>query len=93
MSSKRRKKRPQSRKRSSQIQNTEKRWYESTAIKLLASLFVVVAVVALLAFFTQKDNDEAQSSEPVDQPVEIMLDRSIGPEDAAVVVTEYGDFQ
>lgn len=93
MTPKRRKKRSQPLKGSSRIQETKKGGGRKTWALLAGALVLAVAAVALLAFFTQRDNNVPQPPALAEQTPEGALDKSVGSADAPVVVLEYGDFQ
>lgn len=54
---------------------------------VVALAVIVVAAIAIL------DQGRSGSSAANAGPAEVSLDKSAGPEDALVVVVEYGDFQ
>lgn len=54
---------------------------------------VIALAVIVVAAFAILDQGRSGSSAANIDPAEVSLDKSAGPEDAPVVVVEYGDFQ
>jgi hypothetical protein len=55
-------------------------------------MVVIALAVVVVAAFAILGQDQERSAARI-QPQEISLDKSIGAEEAPVVVVEYGDFQ
>ncbi|NOX61641.1 MAG: hypothetical protein GXP42_06810 [Chloroflexi bacterium] len=78
--------------RKKRTQPQKKRWTAKRWAVLAAAILVPVALAAFLAFFTLRDDGSSQPAEG-GTIADVSLDKSVGPEDAPVVVVEYGDFQ
>lgn len=76
--------------RRSQTQQTGGRFGFKTYGLIMGVIALAVIVVAAFAILDQGGSDSSSASA---EPADISLDKSAGPEDASVVVVEYGDFQ
>lgn len=77
-------------KRRSQTRQTGGRFGLKTYGMIMGVIVLVVVVVSAISILDQGRHNSPASN--VD-PAEVSLDKSAGPEDAPVVVVEYGDFQ
>lgn len=77
-------------KRRSPAQQTGGRFGLKTYGLIMGVVALAVIVVAAIAILDQGRNDSPAANSEL---AEVTLDKSAGPEDASVVVVEYGDFQ
>lgn len=74
----------------SQARQTGGRFGLKTYGLIMGVIVLAVAVVSAISILDQgRHNSPASNADPA----EVSLDKSAGPEDASVVVVEYGDFQ
>jgi hypothetical protein len=74
----------------SQARQTGGRFGFKTYGLIMGVIALAVITVAAFAILDQGGSDSSSTSA---NPADISLDKSTGPEDASVVVVEYGDFQ